>query len=372
MQTPHRESPLKRVNPSGKVVWVARYTGPDGRRRSAGTFKHKREAQTAIDEAYAAARPATAVVRDTVGAYARDWTERYPRSERTDATNNHRIGRVLDVAIEGTRLRDWPLAELRRKHANELVDHMLREQGRSVTGARNILRALSAMAEDAITDEITGDNPFKGVRLRDSDRRATKQPRELRVWTFAQMHDFAAAGGPYEPMIRMLADCGLRVGELFALERELQDLQTGEFRVSGSAWNGKVMGSSREKRHDRVGPIPPGCLALLKAMPVRIDSPWMFCTPGSRRVGKTGFNRPGGQLLRYDNWRRDVWLPTCQAAGIDPTPHEFRHSYNSHLLASGVDRADLADLLGHSEDVNAARYTRALRRSGDLIRAVIG
>jgi hypothetical protein len=37
-----RETPLKRTNPSGKDVWVARYTGPDGKRRSAGTYCRKR------------------------------------------------------------------------------------------------------------------------------------------------------------------------------------------------------------------------------------------------------------------------------------------------------------------------------------------
>lgn len=363
----HRESPIKRVNPSGHVRWVARYTGTDGKRRSAGTFKLQRDAQDAIDEVYD--RP---LVPSTVGGYAKEWTRRYPRSERTDATNNHRVSRVLDVKVEGRALQDWPLVDLRRKHANDLVDHLLRVQGRSVTGARNILRVLSAMAEDAITDEITGSNPFKGVRLRDSDRRATKQPRELRIWTFGEMHGFAAAAGAQEPMIRMLADCGLRVGELFALVRELQDLKAGIFTVQASAWNGKLVASSREKRHDREGPIPPGCLALLRAVPVRIDSPWLFPTSGSRRVGKTGFNRSGGLLWRYDNWRRDVWNPTCKRAGIKPTPQEFRASYNTHLLASGIDRADLADLLGHSEDVNATHYTRALRRSGDRIRAVIG
>ena len=55
-----RESPIKRRNPSGQVVWVARYTGRDGKRRIAkptwnrgkGTFVRKAEAQRAIDEAY--------------------------------------------------------------------------------------------------------------------------------------------------------------------------------------------------------------------------------------------------------------------------------------------------------------------------------
>jgi hypothetical protein len=55
-----REAPLKRRNPSGKIVWVARYTGRDGKYRIAkptwnrgkGTFTKKADAQKAIDEAY--------------------------------------------------------------------------------------------------------------------------------------------------------------------------------------------------------------------------------------------------------------------------------------------------------------------------------
>jgi hypothetical protein len=75
-----RESPIKRANPSGEVVWVARYTGRDGRRRIAkptwndgkGTFDRKHEAQRAIDEAYERSdRP------DSVGQFFESWTERY-------------------------------------------------------------------------------------------------------------------------------------------------------------------------------------------------------------------------------------------------------------------------------------------------------
>jgi integrase len=351
-------------------VWVAAPRDDDGRKHYLGTRKLKRDAQDLIDAFY----DQDVQARDTIGQYLRDWTDRYPRSERTDATNLHRIGRVLDVQLEDLPLRAWPLAELRRKHAYALVDHMLRDQGRALTGVRGILGALSTMAEDAITDELMGSNPFKGVKLRSNDRRAQKAPRKPRVWTFAQMHEFAAAGGAYQAMIRILADCGLRVGEMLALQRELQDLRAGAFKVWGTAWHGKLIepASDSTKRHDREGPIPPTCLTLLRSMPTRIDSPWLFSTPGSRREGKTGFDRPGGLMWRYDNWRRMVWLPACETSGMDPTPQEFRASFNSQLLAAGVDRADLADLLGHSEDVNAARYTRALRRSGDQIRAVIG
>jgi hypothetical protein len=61
----------------------------------------------------------------------------------------------------------------------------------------------------------------------------------------------------------------------------LRDLKAGVFRVNGTAWNGVVLESSREKNHDREGPIPPRMLARLRAMPTRIDVEWLFWTPGS-------------------------------------------------------------------------------------------
>jgi hypothetical protein len=70
------------------------------------------------------------------------------------------------VEIEGIPFRDWSLHELRRRHTFALVNHMLRNEGRATTGAAGILRSLSAMAEDAITDEVCDLNPFKGVRVR--------------------------------------------------------------------------------------------------------------------------------------------------------------------------------------------------------------
>jgi integrase len=234
---------------------------------------------------------------------------------------------------------------------------MLTDQGRSPGGARNILRALSAMTEDAITDEFCEFNPWIGIKVRDDDRRASKQLRPLRVWSFAEMHAFAVHAGRHEAMIRTLADCGLRVGELFALRRA--GLDDGILRVAGTAWEGQVIESSREKNHHRTVPVPLGLQALLREMPVRIDSLLLFPSPR-------------GQLWRYSNWRRRVWQPTIARSGFDPTPHEFRHSWVTHLRASGIDPADLADVAGHSVQTATSRYTHPLRRSFDEIRNVVG
>jgi hypothetical protein len=45
-----------------------------------------------------------------------------------------------------------------------------------------------------------------------------------------EMHEFAAAGSRNESTIRMLSDCGIRVGRCWPLRRGLQDLKNGIFR----------------------------------------------------------------------------------------------------------------------------------------------
>lgn len=97
---------------------------------------------------------------------------------------------------------------------------MVRIEGRATTGAVGILRALSTMTEDAITDEVCDLNPSKGVRIRANDPRAKKKSRPIRVFTFEEMHRFAKAAGDYEAMARVFTDCGLRLGKVLPLRAE--------------------------------------------------------------------------------------------------------------------------------------------------------
>jgi integrase len=358
-----RDSPVKRRNPSGEVVWVARYTGRDGKRhiakptwnRGKGTFKRKSEAQEAIDEAYGLSdRP------DTLGAYFATWTERHPRSERTNATNEHRINRVADVVIEGIPLQDWQLRDLRRRHALALVDHMLRVEGRATTGAVGILRTLSAMAEDAITDEVCDLNPFKGVRIRANDPRAKKKPRPIRVFTFEEMHRFAKAAGAYEPMARVFTDCGLRLGEVLPLRREDFDGET--LQVRRTAHEGQILEGTKtdhgEPDAGRVVPVPATLAWMLDAQLQVSDSELLFTTPT-------------GRMWRGRNFYRDLWRPAQERSGLDIRPHECRHSYVTHLRAVGVNDADLAEIAGHRVDTMLARYTHSTGASFDDVRAAI-
>jgi integrase len=380
MSRRRREQPVKGVNPSGQTVWVARYTDPGGRRRSAGSCVRKREAQEAIDSAYGAG---TRAAPQTVGAYSETWTKRHPRSARTNATNSHRISRVLDVELEGMSLRDWPFLDLRRRHAVDLVDHMLRHQGRAHTGVQNILRSLSAMSEDEIADEIAEVNFVRGVRVRANDPRVRGETPPPRVFGFEELRSFAAHGGEHEPMLRVFTDCGLRLGEVLGLERS--DFDGEVLRVRGSAHAGVfTLGDQPTKRHVRTVPCPPSTARLIRAMAPRIDTPLLFPTPA-------------GRIWHESNFRRDVWIPALaahlcmvreenesrwrfaarcrveiKASKRAIRPHDCRHSWITYLRAAGIDDADLTAVAGHTVETMIGTYTDPLGRSHERIRQVLG
>jgi hypothetical protein len=83
------------------------------------------------------------------------------------------------------------------------------------------------------------------------------------------------------------------------------------------------------------------------------------------------FTTPGGRMWRERNFYRDVWKPTQEAAGVDIRPHECRHSYITHLQATGINVADLAEIAGHRVETMLAQYTHALRTSFSSIRQAV-
>jgi integrase len=394
-----RESPLKRKNPSGKIVWVARYTDREGKRKSAGTFKLKGPcdapdyrfkpqccAQHAIDAAYVREETAAPVGEMTIGEYAKLWPKRYPKSDRTARSHKTRLKAALAIPLQGRELADWPYRELRPGHMTDLVDHMLTVEGRAAKGAVGLRNSLSAMTKDAKRDEVVEFNFAADFEIRANDPRIRKQPKKIRVFTFDQLREFAAAGRPevrkqtpkpepsketgetlyyaaidYEAMLATICLGNFRIGEVFALLRAEMDLDESFFYPSGNAFEGKIVrGDSATKKHEgEPNPIAPSLEAILRRMVPRIDTQLLFPTPE-------------GRVWHYPNFLRDVWVPAQIASGMDLRPHEARHSYVSHLRAAGIDPADLAAVTRHTVQTATKHYTHPTRTSYDAIREAIG
>jgi integrase len=136
----------------------------------------------------------------------------------------------------------------------------------------------------------------------------------------------------------------------------------GLLRVERTSHNGRVIAGTKTTHATGDGrdvPLPPTVAGMLAARPKRIDTPVLFPTKA-------------GKVWRERNWRRDVWDKACEKSGVDPRPHEFRHSFVSLMRAAGVDPADLAEITGHTVATLHGRYTHALRRSFDEVRRAVG
>ncbi len=217
------------------------------------------------------------------------------------------------------------------------------------------------MSEDALTDDLTEINFVRGVKLRANDPRCAKQVKPKRIFTFDEMHAFAAAAGQYEPMVRVFSDTGMRLGEVLPLRRS--DFDGTTFTISRTCDEGTILEGTKtdhgETAAGREVPCPPELAKLIRSMVPRIDTDLLFPTLG-------------GKLWRQRNFYRDVWEPTRVKTGMDCTPHEFRHSYISHLRAMGVDDADLAKIAGHTVETMIGVYTHATGKSFETVRGLIG
>jgi len=208
-----------------------------------------------------------------------------------------------------------------------------------------------------------------------SNERSTSPRRHRKVvpvYSFGQMHAFAAAAGGDEAMVRVLSDCGLRLGELLGLERRDFDGQVLE--VRGSAHDGVfIAGDQPTKRHGRTVPVSAALARLLAALPARIDTPLLFRHAGTGgELAAAGVEQ--GPLWQGRGWgegcgrRQAAALPDMQAA----TPHSFRHSSETQLHAAGIDPADLPAMAGHSIRTMQAHYVHALNVSLEAARRAVG
>jgi integrase len=87
----------------------------------------------------------------------------------------------------------------------------------------------------------------------------------------------------------------------------------------------------------------------------------------ARRAARGAAPRPARLMDENEhvgrNWfRRMVWRPACQAAGLTDLPHfhDLRHSHASWLLAGGADLQVVKERLGHASIMTTQRYLHTL------------
>ena len=145
-----------------------------------------------------------------------------------------------------------------------------------------------------------------------------------------------------QALLELMYGSGLRVGEAVALDVDDVDLSAQSVRV-------------RHGKGDKERLVPLGDKARLaviawlalrpRHLPAGPLSPEraLFLTRRGRRIGTRAVRRV------VDEWAARSGVPRTH-------PHALRHSFATHLLASGADLRSIQELLGHASLKTTSRY----------------
>src|SRR5680860_1081026 len=200
----------------GQTTWVARWRDPSGTQRKK-TFKRKVDADRHIVSVESRMLSGTyldpALGRVTVGVWARQWLL---GQVQLKPSTRRRYETLVNVQV----LPVWervPLSSVAHADVAAWVAD-LSAQGLAGSTVRQAHRVFSRVLALAVRDGRLPKNPADGVPLPRAKRS------ERRFLTHQQVAALAQAAGSYGPVIRTLAYCGLRYGELAALRVRRVDL----------------------------------------------------------------------------------------------------------------------------------------------------
>ncbi len=143
-------------------------------------------------------------------------------------------------------------------------------------------------------------------------------------------------------VLELLYSAGVRISELVALTYDDIDLNKGQIRVFGKG--------SRE----RLTPIGLHCRAAL--------GEYIRSVPALQKTGKETpvFLNRDGKRISVRSLQRHLQTYAVEilgARGAEVTPHTFRHSCATHLLAAGAGLREIQELLGHRTLATTQKYT---------------
>jgi integrase len=240
---------------------------------------------------------------------------------------------------------DVPLQELERM-SGEIAGWQSRLPERSRYG---IVSALRQTLGAAVRWEYIARNPASMA-----GRNPQPSPRTVRAYSRAELEAIAAELSPeHRPIPIFAAATGLRPEEWLPLERRDVDRQERILNVRRTVSSGEVVELGKTNASRRQVPLSQRALDAVGALPPRLGTPLLFPAPH-------------GGVLNLDNFRRRVWAPAIEAAGI-PTPariYDLRSTFASDALAAGVSIHALARVMGTSVRMIERHYGTLLDGAG--------
>jgi integrase len=275
-----------------------------------------------------------------------EWSERWLRTKthlkpKTLAGYESNL-RVHVLPIFGS----YQLRHVDRMSVEEWVAD-LQASGLGPSGVFQARQVVNSMMKLAVEAGYLVANPVSGVKV------APQPISEMLFLSAEEVERLASAiRDPYATLVYLLAYGGLRWGEAVAIRRKRCQLLRSQIEVAESL--SEVRGTlhfGSTKTHRRRMVVIPGFLRELMAEHLlrHVDD----------NPGALVFTSPLGQPLRNSNFRRKIWNPAVESAGVAPglRIHDLRHTCASLLIAQGAHPKAAQVHLGHSSiSVTMDRY----------------
>jgi integrase len=257
---------------------------------------------------------------------ARDW--RPTTLARAESLIGYRILPTFENA---------PLGSIRRSHIQAWVSQ-LEADALSASTIAGCYRLLAQIMASAVADELIAKSPCRDIRLPEAARN------EMLFLSPDELARVAAETGRYETLVLCAGYLGLRWGELAGLRRARYNplrrtIEVVEILVE--VRGEMIAGEPKTKASRRTVPVPDFLVGRLNAYLVKRGNPspeeWVF-------VGRDG------APLRDANFRRRVWKPAVERAGLPSALrfHDLRHTCVAFLIAAGHDAYRVSRHMGHA------------------------
>ncbi len=209
----------------------------------------------------------------------------------------------------------------------------------------SIARALSAVKSFhryLLQSDVVTTNPARSIK---TPRLPRKLPSVLSVTQVRKLLETASLDEQHgirnRAILSVLYGCGMRVSEVADLGIDDIDFDEGFVRVLGKG--------NRERL------IPLG-KTTTTALQQYLEGPRRAWDSQHHSV-HLFYNRQGKRLSRMSIWK--IVRRAAHLAGLEKkiSPHTFRHSFATHLLAAGADLRSVQAMLGHSSVATTQIYT---------------
>jgi integrase len=189
------------------------------------------------------------------------------------------------------------------------------------------------------------------------------EPKRREIPVFESVAELEAIaeelGGEFSAIPLLVGLTGMRPEEWLALEGRDVDRKARIVHVRRVYTDGQVKLYGKEARSLRAIPLPAVASQALDMLPTRLPGVLLFS--GDK----------GGHLNLHE-WRRNVWTPALEAAGLAHRgPYALRHTYASFAIAAGVSLFELARFMGTSVEQIDRTYGHLLPDSIDRTRAAL-